>query len=56
MPERNQYFKHIIAHIVSEERRALSDVTTSEALEKILSADALVAIIKKTISNKTYYY
>jgi hypothetical protein len=36
----------MIARIVSGLSFALSDVTTSEALEKILSAGALVAIIK----------
>ena len=30
-------------------RQALSDVTTLDALEKILSAGALVAIIKKLL-------
>jgi hypothetical protein len=35
--------------MVSAARLALSDVTTSEALEKILSASALVAIIKKLL-------
>ena len=49
IPERYQCFKHIIARIVSGAREALSGVTTSEALEKILSEGVLVAIIKKLI-------
>ena len=49
IPERYQCFKHIIARIVSGASLALSGVTTSEALEKILSEGTLVAIIKKLI-------
>ena len=37
--------------MVSEARLALSDVTTSEALEKILLGGALVTIIKKLLIN-----
>ena len=47
MPERYQCFKQIIARIVSAARLALSCVIISVALEKILSAGALVAGIAK---------
>ena len=47
MPERYQCFKQIMARTVLAARLALSCVIISAALEKILSAGALVAGIAK---------
>ena len=50
IPDLYQCFKLMMACMVSGARQALSDVTTSDALEKILLAGALVAIIKKLLT------